>query len=420
MKIAIVGAGFTGLTASLRLAKVGHKVTVFEKENHVGGLAAGFREQGWDWPLEHHYHHIFASDKHIRRLAEEIGHEYKFYDVKTSSVFGEENLEYWQMDSPVHLLKFKRLGWWDRVRMGAVLGYMRYLANWRSLDQKHAALWLRKMMGRAGYETIWEPLMKGKFGAHHEEVNAAWFWARIKARTKKLGYFKGGFAGFLESLADAARTSGVEIRLNYPLTAIDPDGGKWRIGKEEFDKVIVASTANVVEKLVQNLPESFREKTKKLNGLGTVNLILRLKEDFLPESIYWLNVHVKDWPMLAIVEHTHMINKVHYHNENLVYVAKYLPYDHEFMKLTDEQLLNKYSPYLNAIHPGWRTKLVNYRVFRAAFTQPVMPVGMANRIPPFDVGLPGLYMAGMQQVYPWDRGTNFAVELGEKIAAYVQ
>ena len=30
--------------------------------------------------------------------------------------------------------------------------------------------------------------------------------------------------------------------------------------------------------------------------------------------------------------------------------------------------------------------------------------------------LPHVYLANIEQVYPWDRGTNYAVELGEKVA----
>ena len=38
-------------------------------------------------------------------------------------------------------------------------------------------------------------------------------------------------------------------------------------------------------------------------------------------------------------------------------------------------------------------------------------------IPDVRTPLPGLYFASMSQVYPWDRGTNYAVEMGRKVAA---
>lgn len=60
MKIAIIGAGFTGLSAAYQLLKQGHKVTIFEKDSQPGGLAVGYQEKKWDWTLEKHYHYWFT------------------------------------------------------------------------------------------------------------------------------------------------------------------------------------------------------------------------------------------------------------------------------------------------------------------------------------------------------------------------
>ena len=51
----------------------GHQVTLYEAGEYTGGLAAGFHDESWEWPLERYYHHLFTSDKHIIRLAQEIG-----------------------------------------------------------------------------------------------------------------------------------------------------------------------------------------------------------------------------------------------------------------------------------------------------------------------------------------------------------
>ncbi|MFZ5819788.1 MAG: FAD-dependent oxidoreductase, partial [Chloroflexota bacterium] len=52
MNIAIIGAGYGGMAAAYDLRKAGHKVTIFESADFVGGLASGFKEPHWDWSVE--------------------------------------------------------------------------------------------------------------------------------------------------------------------------------------------------------------------------------------------------------------------------------------------------------------------------------------------------------------------------------
>nr|HRC75850.1 FAD-dependent oxidoreductase [Kouleothrix sp.] len=73
MRVAIVGAGIAGLTAAHDLARAGHTVVVYEAGAQAGGLASGFRDERWDWPLERFYHHIFTTDAAIIGLVNAIG-----------------------------------------------------------------------------------------------------------------------------------------------------------------------------------------------------------------------------------------------------------------------------------------------------------------------------------------------------------
>ena len=68
----IAGAGIAGLTAAYDLVKAGHTVSVYEAGAQAGGLASGFRDDGWAWPLERFYHHLFTTDRAIRALVDEI------------------------------------------------------------------------------------------------------------------------------------------------------------------------------------------------------------------------------------------------------------------------------------------------------------------------------------------------------------
>jgi hypothetical protein len=69
-----------------------------------------------------------------------------------------------------------------------------------------------------------------------------------------------------------------------------------------------------------------------------------------------------------------------------------------------------------AFEPGWIKKV---RVFRTNYAQPVPLVNHSRNIPAIQTPIEGLYFASMSQVYPWDRGTNFAVEIGRRAARLI-
>ena len=69
--IGVIGGGIAGLTTAYRLAKAGHRVSLWERDREVGGLARAFPVAGTH--LELFYHHLFQSDRDIAALMDEIG-----------------------------------------------------------------------------------------------------------------------------------------------------------------------------------------------------------------------------------------------------------------------------------------------------------------------------------------------------------
>lgn len=427
MKIAIIGAGFTGLSAAYKLLKNGHSVTIFEKENLPGGLALGFKTDKWDWSLEKHYHHFFTNDKAIINLAKEINYEIIIKRPKTSTLI--DNSIY-QLDSPLNLLLFSKLSVIDRFRMAFVLGVLRYNPLWRPLEKIRATKFLPIFMGKKAYETVWKPLIVGKFGNYADDISLAWFWARIKKRTTKLAYPKGGFLNFAEKLTEIIREKGGKVYFGTEVTEIKNEKDKIKVCLNDlnhlnknkvlyFDKTIVTLPSFLFLKIAKDLPEDYRNQLNKLKSLGAINLVLRLKEQFLKDDTYWLSICEKDWPLLAIVEHTNFMNKKYYNNEHLVYIGNYLPCDHPYFKKSKEELLKIYTPFLKKISPNF-SREAGYcsavQLFKESFAQPVIPVNYSKIMPPHETPLKNVYLANIEQVYPWDRGTNYAVELGEKIA----
>ena len=332
MRIGVIGAGFTGLSAAYSLLKTGHKVWVFEKDEGPGGLALGYQEKEWKWSLEKHFHHWFTNDKYILSLAKEINHNVLINRPKTSVYIGEK---IYQLDSPLSVLKFPMLSILDRLRMGLIVAGIRYNPFWKPLEKYNATIILPKLMGQKSYKMIWEPLFKNKFGEHVEDVSLAWFWARIVKRTPSLAYPEGGFLNFANHLTKIIKQKGGNVHFNTEVLELSSDGkpklkfkdGNLKSKIETFDVVIVTLPSFLFLKTATNLPGDYRKKFARLKGLGATNLVLRLNKPFLHDKTYWLNICETNRPIMAVVEHTNFMDKKYYDNEHLVYLGNYLPAD---------------------------------------------------------------------------------------------
>lgn len=423
MKIGIIGAGFTGLAAAFTLQQRGHTVTVFEKDSQPGGLAVGYQEDGWDWTLEKHYHHWFTNDTAVLNLAKEINHPIVIRRPHTNWYV--KNTIY-EFDSISAALQFDALPLFDRVRNLGTLGLLRLNPFWKPLEQFNADAVLPAMMGKKAYRLLWQPLFENKFGDYAQDVSLAWFWARIKKRTQSLAYPSGGFLTFAQHLVTAVVEKKGTIFFNTELVRIHEENDKKirldfkhsnsHKNSETFDRVIVTLPSFLFLQTTPQLPQSYVQKLTRLKGLGASNLILRLSESFFADSTYWLSVADKNSPIMAVVEHTNFIDKKYYNNEHLIYLGNYLSPTHPNFAKNKSELLKMYDPFLKKINPSYKNHLIGYEVFKAPFAQPIIPRNYSQMIPPFTTPLHNVFLANIEQVYPWDRGTNYAVEIGTKVA----
>ena len=119
--------------------------------------------------------------------------------------------------------------------------------------------------------------------------------------------------------------------------------------------------------------------------------------------------------MLAIVEHTNFVSPEHFGGDRIVYAGDYLELGHEYFSLTNEQLLERFVPAFKKLNPAFEDDWVKkFWVNKTNYAQPVPLVNHSKNIPTIQTPIEGLYFASMSQVYPWDRGTNFAVEIGRR------
>ncbi len=422
-KIAIIGAGFGGMAAAYDLRRAGHEVTVYEAAAEVGGLAAGFKQPHWDWSVEKFYHHWFASDKHMLGLIEELGWSDQVLFPRPYTVMYHEG-RFYPFDSILAALLYPGLGWGlDKIRFGLVGLYLRLSSNWRQLERSTVDAWMRKWAGERVYERMWLPLVQGKFGPYAKDVNMAWLWARLHARTTRLGTFEGGFQAFADQFAAHLAEMGVSFEMNARVERIAAaNGGGLTLtansAQQHFDQVLATTSPALLAKLAPELPDDYLRGLLDLQSMGAVVMTLALDRQLSKEGYYWYNIPKSaGFPFLALVEHTNFVPAEHFGGDHILYCGDYLEVGHEYFSLSDEELLQRFIPGIQRVNPDFRGEWVKgVWVHKTHYAQPVPLVNHSANIPDIRTPLPGLYFASMSQVYPWDRGTNFAVEIGRKAA----
>jgi protoporphyrinogen oxidase len=416
------------MAAAYDLARAGHKVTIYEAAGQAGGLASGFKEPNWDWTVEKFYHHWFASDRHMLGFINELGWSEDVVFRRPYTVMYSEG-KFYPFDSIPQMALFPGLGWGlNKVRFGLVGLYLRLTNNWRGLEKTTVDRWMRRWAGDRVYELMWEPLMNGKFGRRFAPiVNMAWLWARIKARTTRLGTFKGGFQAFADRLAGRLGEMGVEIRFNTRVERIEsgPDGDlifHTGLGERRFDRALVTTSPALLARMAPELPSGYLQGLLNLKSMGAVVMVLSLTHRLSEQGYYWYNIPKSaGFPFLAVVEHTNFLSPEYFGGEHILYLGDYLETDHEYFRLSKEELLERFLPSLQRINPNFKPEWVlKSWLFSTPYAQPVPEVNHSQNIPAIQTPIPGLFFASMSQVYPWDRGTNFAVEIGRRAARLMQ
>jgi len=427
--VVIIGAGFTGLAAAYELARSGIAVTILEKDSDIGGLAASFKIN--HKTLEKFYHHWFNNDEYIFGLAEQLGVSDRLQHLPSRTGIYLDN-RFFKLSTPLQLLRFSPLSFYNRLRLGLLILQARRVNDWKKLESMTAEQWLLKMCGPPVYHLVWEPLLRGKFGPYASQVSAVWFWnklllrggSRNRAGTEDLAYYRGGFAPFVATIADAITSAAGQIHTSRQAEGLIVEQGCVKAvqtadGPIDADAVIATPALPIIADLVEPYVSSeYLAGLKRIKYLANVCLVLELSESL--SDIYWLNVNDPDFPFVGLIEHTNFQSVDNYGGRHIVYLSKYLSQNDEFYRMNNEQIFRFAAKALKRLFPEFQESHVqSYYTFKADYAQPVVVCNYSRLIPPEETPIKGLYIETMAQIYPQDRGTNYAVAKGRDIGRKV-
>ena len=153
----------------------------------------------------------------------------------------------------------------------------------------------------------------------------------------------------------------------------------------------------------------------QIRFLGNSCLVLRLKRSL--SSTYWLNVADPSFPFVGIIEHTNLDAKENYGGDHIVYLSKYLPTTEKLFSFSPDEMLEYCIPFIQRIFPEFDCSwIVSHHVWKAHYSQPVITKRYSELIPDLKTPISGLWLCNMAQIYPEDRGTNYAVRYGRRVA----
>lgn len=428
MKVAIIGAGYSGLTIAKKLKENGYDITIFEKNSYVGGMVDTVELFGTN--IEKYYRHIFKSDKDAIELITEMGLENELIWPSTKMGYL-INRKIYEWGTPISLLKFKELNFFEKLRFGFNVLHLKLIGDYKKIEKVTAEKWLKDRIGQKIYSKVWEPLLISKFGSKKDQISMSWLWGKIKLRStsttkdgEQLGYIKGSYQRLTDAFYKYLINKNVQINLETIVTKVEKDKEQYIIKfkngelekNEKFDVIISTVDYNNLNNICgQYMSKDEKEKIEKVKYTSARTMMIIANKSF--SDFYWLNVGDNDIPFGGIIEHTNFIDKSNYKGNHIIYISNYMTQDNKLYNASKEEMLKEYMKYLTQINNDFSIQnVVDYFVFDEKYAQPIIECNYSEFIMNNKLENEKIYLCTMPQIYPEDRGMNYAIKLGNTVA----
>ncbi len=438
-RIDIIGAGISGLASAYYIANAlrqsstqalqNVKIHVWEKNQTPGGLAGTFHTP--DFTVEKFYHHFYRQDQAIQNLIGRLGlgNDLIWRPAATGAYYFRQP---YRLSSPLDLLRFKPLSLLNRFRLGWLAVHARTIKDWRKLDDVSVKEYICRVAGEQVYHVVWEPLFHGKFGAHANQVSAAWLWSKLVDRGgsrnrqghELLGYLRGGLGRLFDELIKRLQSQGHHVHLGQAVQRLEGTQAKIATVVTDagsFPADIVVGCGQVPE-LTAILPESavsYKTSLQQIKFLANVCLVLTLKRSL--SDFYWTNVMDVNTPFVGIIEQTKWVDSEDFNQKHLVYISAYVSHNDPRLAMDAEQLIEFYRPSIKDLFPDFISDLIESQVvWKAPYAQPIVHVGYRHHIPEIISPISNFFMCTMAQIYPHDRQVANGVLMARKTAEIVK
>lgn len=423
MDLAILGGGISGLASARRLAQRGHRITIYEADERLGGLGGTFSHDGIE--LEKFYHCMLPADGALLAHVAELGLSDQLSWSPTGMGFRVGETTY-PLNTPVDLLRFAPLGWVDRIRLGLLAVYARLAGTRGELDDVTAADFVRKIVGPRAFDLIWKPLLAAKIGDHYPALPALWLTTRMhrekNVSREEKGCLLGGYRSLIEAFAANLVAGGATLHTKCEIARLALEGDGVRVhfadGRSaQHDAVLSALPLPAFQRIAADcgLPREVAELS--LDYQGVVSGVFLTDRPLTPYYwAPWVDCGTTSQGLIAMsrVVPTERTRGLHVH-----YLVNYTHRTSPLYGLSDAEMLARYEADLVRVHPEARGAIVGRHVFRAPFVEPMWTTGYAKRKPRHVVVPQRLHLVSIAQLYPRVNSWNACCEMVDEMVSEV-
>jgi len=425
MKIAILGAGLTGLAAGMALSKK-HDVTILEKHDFIGGLASSYNIKwgGKRYSIPVNYHHVLEDDVFTKETIKQVGLWKHFYQKKIKFAFHVDG-KFLRFNSPLGFLQFPA-PLIEKIRFGKlVLGASRR-TDWKNWEKYNAKEYIEEHAGESIYKRLIRPLQSFKFGGNPDSMSAAWMLNRLGSESKnflnKFGYLEGGLDRMIRGMAAEIKKNGGQIVKGCDIVRLNKHGNKIESldyvqggKKKKLDFNILISTIPLPA--IVKLADLKDKRLKRVRYRGSICVTYGMKKRVSP--YYWMMFLNDKYDFGAAFEHTNLYSGAAPNDKAVFYAVKYTDQNDSLWGKTDGTIGKLFSRQLDDVFSGFSRDVEWSKVFRERFSEPIYEKDYKNYKPAMRSEIKNVYLAGMPFIFPKIRNMNNAIESGLDVAKLV-
>lgn len=424
MKVAIIGAGISGLTCALRVQQQGHAVQVFEAEDEVGGRMATTRVDGFS--VDTGANLLLENFSRLHALCDELGIADQLFDFHSGSggILRDHELTSFKPASAFDVLRYRGVSFASRMRL---LRYFVRAFRWTSsLDffdlsegedpdaDRDAYSVSAERLGEEVAAYIVDPFVRTFHFHGARQMSMKYFDALAALFVGKDGFTPRGFTGFMQTLPRAIGLQ-LDVRTGSPVSVVQPGPTGVDVDGQQFDAAVIAVPAPIALGMLAPPSRAQLGVLSRTTYAPTLSVAFRcplsVAQDFegiwIPFSESRLLSECSNEACKGAKSETECVLNFGMHTEAAA----------AWLDRSDAEVFEALATEWARLFPRYQGALHGLHVKRWPLAMPIYGPGHVERVREFwsrGQGEAGIYLCGDYLNHPWIEGS---IRCGEKVAA---